>query len=138
MSTLYLHLSGGEFPPILEGFYPYRSIVVIEEKVTTEWQYDVSEWLVESGCRYMLAVGDSSSEWDDSVDVVNLEQYDYGEMPDDALVVTSWHENETFAEVAALAKNSVSHTGLEIENTLLLHISAKEAEYSLLKQYENA
>ncbi|AWH47766.1 hypothetical protein C1925_00590 [Stenotrophomonas sp. SAU14A_NAIMI4_5] len=95
---------------------PYRAIVAVEIAVEAEWQARVSDWLVRSGCRYMMAWGIECSGWDDAVDMASLE----GEGAD--VVMTTWHERDTLAEVFAFCAIA-QHPMLELPHTLVLHVA---------------
>lgn len=56
MTFRYLHLPAGSSPPMLSG-EPYKAVVVVEQDVENDWRNAVSDWLVESGCLYMMAWG---------------------------------------------------------------------------------
>lgn len=64
----YLWLPPGAKPPE-RACSPYRAIVAVEAAVEADWQAQVSDWLVRSGCRYMMAWGIECSGWDDAVDM---------------------------------------------------------------------
>ena len=80
--------------PDISNLNPFRAVVAIEETVTQEWQSEVSRWLVESGCLYLMAWGNNCSSWDTSVDIANLEAFDYEDIPEVNFVMTTWHEDE--------------------------------------------
>jgi len=135
MMIKHLQLQPESTPPDISYLKPFRSVVIIEEIVTPEWQDQISCWMVKSGCLYMMAWGDKCSAWDDSVDHANLEEYDYGDIPEDKFVMTSWHENETLKDVFWFSKHNAIHPNVKIENTLLLHISNCNKEKELLNEY---
>jgi len=97
-TVTYLHLPVGHTPPSLEGPRPFKAVLVIEQQVTSEWQSLVSDWLVQSGCLSMAAWGFDCSSWDDSVDYANLSAFNFGEIPEDAFVMTTWHADEPLRE----------------------------------------
>ena len=70
MEPEYIHLLPDGPLPDLKGS-AFRTVVVVEAEVTSEWREKVSAWLVESGCLYMMAWGRDCSLWDDSVDYAN-------------------------------------------------------------------
>ena len=119
-----------------QGIRPFRAILAIEAPVTHEWQLEMSKWLVQSGCLYMLAWGRECSSWDDTVDDANLQAFDYGEIPDEHSVMTTWHENETLREVFDFAKRHASpmSESVELHETVVFHISAtdRRQEYEAL------
>src|SRR4051812_47720858 len=94
---------GGELPPL--SACPTRTVVIAETKCWLGWQEQASTWLLGAGCLYMMAWGPNCSSWDDSVDIANLEEFAYGEIPDDRFVMTTWHSNESLRDVFWFSKN---------------------------------
>jgi hypothetical protein len=135
---VYIHLTPFSVPPpsVITG--PFLAIVIIEQCVALKWQLQLSTWLVESGCRYMMAWGENCSSWDDSVDMANLEAFDYGDIPDDQFVMTTWHENEPLGDVFWFAKYAASHPTIELEQVIIVHLAASSALDSMLRDYEAA
>jgi hypothetical protein len=117
---------------------PFRAVVVIDESITLDWQSKVSTWLVKSGCLYMLAWGKGSSAWDDSVDLANLEEFDFGSIPEDKFVMTTWHEDESVEDVFRFSKNDAIHPKVKLTNTIILHISNKNKEKEIMSEYASA
>ncbi|MES9964674.1 MAG: hypothetical protein ABW116_14175 [Candidatus Sedimenticola sp. 20ELBAFRAG] len=117
---------------------PYQAVLVIEEKVSADWQEQVSEWLVQSGCLYMMAWGLECSTWDDSVDMANMKEFNFEEIPESKFVMTTWHENEPLNEVFWFSKNTVVHPDLGELHPVIVHISTENKRTSLLAEYENA
>ena len=113
-------------------------VVVVEAEVSPEWQAIVSDWIVRSGCLYMMAWGVGCSSWDDSVDFANLEEFKFGEIPENRFIMTTWHSDEPLADVFWFSKNCASHPTVELERTVLLHISAQNREQELLAAYAEA
>jgi hypothetical protein len=138
MTPTYLHLKPGTTPPPLKSTGPFKAVVVIETTVMPAWQVLVSDWLVRSGCRYMMAWGLKCTEWDDSVEEANLIVFDWGEIPDDALVMTTWHETESLEEVFWYSEKSAMHPCLDLQHTYLVHISENDRSAELLKTFCDA
>ena len=113
-------------------------IVVVEAEVSPEWRSLVSCWIVRSGCLYMMAWGVECSSWDDSVDRANLEEFRFGDIPEDRFVVTTWHADESLAEVFRFSKNNAFHPTVELQQTVLLHTAAESKEHELLAAYAQA
>lgn len=126
----YVHMRPGGAPPRLSNAAPFKAVVVIDAEVTPEWRGQVSDWLVRSGCRYMMAWGKNCHAWDASVDEANLAQFDYGEIPDDDFVMTTWHADEPLQEAFWFSQFCAMHPTLELQKTYIVHIAtdAKEAE----------
>jgi hypothetical protein len=86
----------------------------------------------------MMAWGTKCSTWDDSVDIANLEQFDFGEIPDDSFVITTWHADEPLNEVFWFSKNNAFHPTVDLKRTVLLHIAEVDREAELIKSYADA
>ncbi len=127
----YVLLAPESAPPEISAFNPFRAVVIIERPVSPAWQARISDWLVRSGCLYMMAWGENCSAWDDSVDIANLEHFDFDDIPEDSDVMTTWHTEESLDEVFWFAKHSASHPTVDLRQTLLIHIStiSKEPEF---------
>lgn len=135
----YIHLPAGAEPPQLDPAHgPFRAVVVISQTVTDAWRSRVSDWLVASGCLYMMAWGPDCSRWDDAVDWANLEAFDYGDIPDRALVMTTWHENESLAETFWFAGHCAVHSDVELRRTIIVHVAPHDRQGQVLRAYREA
>jgi hypothetical protein len=134
-SAEYLQIKLETTPPSIVALPPFRAIVIVEAIVSSEWQSLVSDWLVRSGCLYMMAWGANCSSWDDSVDMANIEQFDFDNIPEDRFVMTTWHANEPLDEVFWFSKNNAFHPTVKLKCTVLLHISVNNKETKFLKVY---
>lgn len=131
----YIHLpAGSELPTTVST--PRRVIVLIEEIVEPSWQDAVSRWIVESGCLYMMAWGRDCGSWDDSVDHANLAQFDYGDVPDDAFVMTTWHDTEPLHEVFFHARMCAFHPTVEMPLLTILDIREETRESAIHALYQ--
>lgn len=135
---VYLHVQPGSTLPDLLRPYPFRAIVVIDSLVTSEWQAKVSNWLIRSGCLYMLAWGTDCSSWDDSVDFANIEQFGFADIPEDRFVITTWHADERLNEVFDFCKRHAVHPAVKLHHTVLLHIADQGNEKAMVKAYAAA
>ena len=86
----------------------------------------------------MMAWGKNCNTWDTSLDLANLEEFNYGEIAEDKLVMTTWHEDEPLKEVFWFSKNNAFHPVIELKNTLILHISNANKEKEYLTKFKNA
>ena len=137
-SPLYLHLPPDGPLPGIGHLSPFRAVVIIEAQVGAEWQGKVSDWLVQSGCLYMMAWGRDCTTWDDSVDIANLEAFGYGEIPGDRDVWTTWHNDWPLGEVFDFCKRHARHPVVELPRVLLLHIALQGDEARVLDVYTEA
>jgi len=134
---LYIQIQNEGQLPDITHLKPFKCVVIIEQDVLPEWREKVSKWLVHSGCVYMIAWGKDCSLWDDAVDMENLEQFQYNEIPDESFVMTTWHDQESLEEVFWFAKHAAAHDIHKFLNTVILHISKIEKELKFKTEYEN-
>jgi len=102
---------------------PFLALVVVREDVSIQWRSSVSNWLVTEGCLFMCAWGLDCTLWDDSVDYANMEQFSYGEIPEDRFVMTTWHHNEPLEEAIWFAKHSARHDAAVLDAVLIIDVS---------------
>jgi hypothetical protein len=134
----YLRLAPGAVPPSGVTKEPKKVIVIIEAAVSQQWQWDISAWLVRSGCLFMMAWGLDCSSWDDSMDMANLEEFDFGEIPHERCIMTTWHSNETLSEVFRFSKDWARHATVELAHTLLLHVATQDKGREMLDEFAAA
>jgi len=138
MSLEYLHLIPNGPLPDINCWRPFRAGVIIEAEVNPKWQETVSEWLVRSGCLYMVAWGVGCSSWDDSVDMASIEMHHFADPPESEFVMTTWHANEPLSEAFFFLKNLAIHPVTDTPITVLVHISAHAKGAAMLAVYEGA
>ena len=125
----YIQLRPNTSPSAQISERPFSVVVIITAEVTHEWRHEVSEWLVKEGCLCMMAWGIDCSLWDDSVDVANLERFDWGDIPEDQFIMTTWHEAVPLSDVFWNANMSIFHPpNITIEHLVILDISHEERE----------
>jgi hypothetical protein len=134
----YLHLTPGDALPALNNNGCFKAVVVVEDDVTPKWRAAVSDWLVRSGCRYMMAWGRECSKWDDSVDCANLSLFDYGEIPEAEFVMTTWHEQDSLGDVFRISAHAAGHPSLELHQTFIIHVAPHERSAALLQALREA
>jgi hypothetical protein len=83
----------------------------------------------------MMAWGAGCSSWDDSVAMANIEAFNFGDIPRDRFVMTTWHLDEPLDKVFWYSKNLAVHHAVEIQRTVLLHISARSRGPELLAAF---
>lgn len=131
----YMHLPPGSAMRDLSFEGPFFAVVVIEAEVGAAWRDDVARWLVQSGCLYMSAWGMDCSAWDDAVDWANIEAFDYGDIPDDRFVMTTWHEKDSLTDFFGFCRHTVQHPDVTLGDTLLLHVALHENREGLSALY---
>ena len=73
--------------------------------------------------------------WDDAIDFANLANFDFGEIPKNDFVMTTWHENEKLQEVFWFAKNVAQHPFVELNRAVLIHIGEKSRQTELIRMW---
>ena len=131
----YVHLPAGSGLPSVSS-KPRRVLVLIEQDVEAAWQEDVSRWIVESGCLFMMAWGRNCSSWDDSVDHAMLEKFNYDEVPDDHFVMTTWHDYEPLSGAFFFARMCAFHPTIGLPLLTILDIREEGRESAILALHE--
>jgi hypothetical protein len=110
-------------------------VIATELTVAAAWMSSVSEWLVASGCLYAMACGPQGTDWDSAIDDASIGAHEFGEIPPDRFVLTTWHDGETLDEVFWYCKHLAHHPDVPLERTLLLHIAVAPDEVACLLRY---
>lgn len=129
----YLHLlPDGQLPHMMDTS-PFVAIVIAEEDVSQMWQWEASRWLVEAGCRILLAWGKDAQAWADAVDDAGQEAFNYEDIPAESLVVTTAHQepDEDLEEVFWFARHRAAHPACTLHRTLIVHVAAAPARERL-------
>lgn len=136
MTPTYLHLSPGQEPPNLTAG-PFRAIIIADQAVSESWLDRVAKWIVDSGCLYVVAWGVDCETWHDSVDWAVLEVFDYGEIPDERFIMTTWHNDEPMSEAFWFAGHCAFHPDVELPETLILHVASEAKAADMLQAFSD-
>jgi hypothetical protein len=133
----YLHLlPDGSLPHMMDSV-PFMAILIADEEVSQMWLWDTSRWLVEAGCRVLLAWGKDAEVWSEAVDDAAVEAMDDanpaagpaagadGELAEDRVVVTTSHEDEELEDLFWFARHRAAHPALTLNKTLIVHVAAR-------------
>jgi hypothetical protein len=134
----YFRITESEPLPDISAYAPFRAVVIINGPYSVEWQDRVSDWLVASGCLYMLAWGENCTSWDDSVDYANMRQFPFDEIPDEHFVLTTWHDKEPLDEVLWFAGFGAQHGDVDLKYSLLIDIGKENRRAELLARWDAA
>lgn len=137
MPVTYHHLSPEHALPILPAD-PFRAVLIADRRVAPEWRNSIATWLAASGCLYFIAWGTDCEAWHDSVDWANLETFDYGEIPDERFIMTTWHDKESLSDALWFAGQSASHPDVSLSETVLLHVADEPREQRILQAFKKA
>lgn len=135
----YVRIAPGHPLPDIGVFAPFKSVVILGAKYSADWQNEVNDWLVASGCRYMMAWAPSCSSWDDSVDWADIEARHHKDDPS-KFVMATWHDDETLESVFWYSKfcASFSYDDIELTDTVILHVSEASREQEYLALFEQS
>jgi len=86
----------------------------------------------------MMAWGKECGSWDTSVDIANLEKFDFNEVPEDHFVTTTWHDDEPLSVIFWFSKHNACHSTQEIEYTIVFHLSKTCKKDEITSEYSNA
>jgi hypothetical protein len=137
MTVEYLHLSPGGAPPTLPHS-PFCAVIVTEADASEDWRERITEWLVQSGCLFAVTWGQDCEKWHDSVDGANLREFDYGDIPEDRFVMTTWHEKGPVEEALWFAGQCAFHPTVTLKNTVIVDVSAEPREAAMLKAFRES
>lgn len=117
--------------PDLSGLAPFKAVLSIEEPVAEERQWEISTWLVEMGCRYVISRGEGCESWTASVRRANLEAFDIGGMNPSDFVMATDHRHESLKSVFWYAKKIAKHPEVDLGECVLLHLGGgdRSSEY---------
>lgn len=132
----YFHLEPGGALPDFPGGSPVRVLVIARQPTEAAWKFEVCKRLYAAGSRYLSAWGEDSSAWDDEADDANLEVFDYGEIPDDRLQMSSWHAKEPLSEAAWFVRYTARHPDVELERTFLVDVGPANRRAEVLALWD--
>ncbi|WP_420479532.1 DUF7684 family protein [Brevundimonas sp. FT23028] len=138
MTVRYLHLPAGSEPPVIGQDGPFKAVVVIEQETPQDWRDRIGDWLVRSGCLFMMAWGRDASAWHDSVDWALLTLHDFGDIPDDKHVLTTWHDDEPLAEVFWFSGYGAWHDAAPGMGVWIIDINPDDRQALMLEDYAAA
>ncbi|MDT9600231.1 DUF7684 family protein [Sphingosinicella rhizophila] len=137
MGLTYLHLSPDQHPPELRCG-AFRALIISEVEVAQEWRNRIAHWLLKSGCLYLVAWGVECENWHDTVDWTNLEEFDFGDIPDDRFVMTTWHAGEPLSEAMWFAGQNAFHPHIELGDTVIVHVATEAKEVEIVAAYASS
>ena len=118
----YLHIKRPySFTSPFKGADFVALIYAVDENITYEEQEAISDQIVTSGCRYAVCAGYKSSSWDDSIDMADIKR-NGGEVRDENLVMTSWHDNESLENIVFFFLNNTSFDYFTAERFVVLFV----------------
>lgn len=88
--------------PIVSPFHgdEFALLLVTCTTIGKDDRLRIADEIESSGASYVCCWGVDCELWHDSVDWANIEKYPEGDVPDEALILTTWHSNESLDEAA--------------------------------------
>ena len=134
----YFQLIEGEKLPVVEHFAPFKAVLAIEDAVSPARQQEVSAWLVEMGCKYVMICGSDGQGWQESIRRANLERVSIDDMQPHDFVMITTHPHEKLRSVFWHARKVARHTHVKIENILTFHFSKQNRSVEYLAIFDKA
>lgn len=127
----YIHVHCLTELPDISGLAPFKAILSAEETVNPQRMEEVSTWLVEMGCRYVMSRGEGCDSWCGAVRCANLKAFDLDTMSARDFVMTTRHRHESLKAVFWYAKRMAKHPVIEFTDCVVLHFGAgnRSTEY---------
>lgn len=101
-------------------------IYIADENISNEEQESLSNQIVTSGCRYAVCTGYNSSNWDNSIDMADIKR-NGGEVLDENLVLTTWHDNESLEDIVFFFLNNTSFGNFIANRLIVLLVGGNES-----------
>ncbi len=109
-------------------------------RFTAAQRTEVAKRLLQAGCRYAVCGGQDCEAWHDAVDEEFVRQHadDPAETLDAVLVMTTWHADESPADVAFFFVLNTDFDDHDFERCLVLHVGdgqTKEEVDAAVRRY---
>jgi hypothetical protein len=117
---------------------PYRAVIVADLVVSDDWLNVVAKWIVAAGSLYVVAWGVDCEKWHDGVDWAVLEVFEFGDIPDDRFVMTTWHSGEPVSEAFWYAGHCAIHPDVDLSDTIIIHVAEQAQSAAVLQAYRDS
>lgn len=134
----YLHLTPEGELPVLDALDNFKAVLVVDVDVLETVRWDISRWLVESGCKYAMVWGQDAVAWGESIDDAHLEATNYEDVADDDVLITTTHEDDDLSEAFWFARHRASHPAHELHDTLILHLADAPRREEIEDEFHDA
>ena len=134
----YINVDSQSTLPDISALAPFKAVIIIEAEVSPARRAAVSEWLVSSGCAYIMAWGVDCAAWEASVGPSVRQDINDIEVPSERIVITTTHDGELLNSVFWFAKHTAMHPCFKLDNVVLLHLAPARRESELCAQYSAA
>ncbi|MGI9290405.1 MAG: DUF7684 family protein [Gammaproteobacteria bacterium] len=136
----YVQIRVGAKAELPEG-PPFRAVLIADAGCSDEQRAEVSRAIINAGCLYLMSWGEGCRAWQDAVNLANLQAYEFGAIPDDKLIITTSHPDETLEQTFWFAKHTAMHPCDPLERVMIIHMTPNELadkEMEMLAAYAAA
>jgi hypothetical protein len=105
----YLAFNTTDSLPVITAAAPFKAVLIADKPLTLDQQYFVSDWLIAAGCIYAMVAGTYTDDWEAMLNLVNLGRFDFGQIPDAAVVIATSHPEEALQDVFWFSRYSAMH-----------------------------
>jgi len=134
----YIHIHRLAELPDISNLAPFKTVISIEEPASEQRRAEISAWLVDMGCRYVMPHGEASDVWCDSVRHANLEAFDIDTMSAQDFVMTTGHRYEPLKAVFWFAKKVAIHPEVQFKECVVLHLARGDRSLEYQGIYQRA
>jgi hypothetical protein len=134
----YILLTPAGALPDIPTMRPFKAVIITEDNLSSARREAVSDWLVGSGCAYVMAWGDDCGAWEATIATSVRQSLNDNEVPDDRIVITTSHADEPLNTVFWFSKHTAMHPCFTIGNVVLLQLASVGRERELCAQYAAA
>lgn len=97
-----------------------------DKNISVKDQYEISKKIVRSGCRFAVCAGHNCSTWDDSIDEEYLATDENFNPPDETFVMTTWHENDSVADIVLYMWHNTNFDDLVFNKYLIYSVGKQD------------
>jgi hypothetical protein len=134
----YFRLTESNDLPEISHLAPFKVVLAIEDKVSHARQDEVSNWLVETGGKYVMICGDNCQSWEQSIRQANLAGVNIDEMKPEEFVMITTHAHDRLRNVFWHAKKHAHHPQVKFGNTITIHIANQNRSVEYLAMFSKA
>ena len=101
--------------------------------ISNDEQNNISDDLIAANCRYAVCAGYDCSSSDDSIDWAYISTDENYDPPDETMVMTTWHDDETVNDIMFFGLNNTNFDDHDFKRYLVLFIGHKNGLKEELK-----
>ena len=134
----YLQISETSSLPGIKHLSPFKAVIAIEDPVSSERQQVICDWLVDSGCKYVMICGEESASWESMVRQTNLDRVSLDDMTPEQFVMITNHAKEGLRSVFWHAKKHAKHSHVKMVDLVTVHVSNQNRSTDYLAIFQKA